>query len=192
VLPYGAIHMPTVLSPEHFVSLEDLPQFDGRTVFRKVFSELNRRGRSGFVVASANGVTRYVKGMELAEAAVKLAGSKHDQFLPNARADALRQVSDTAVGQVLDMEWAKSSVLVIPATPVDSSADAAPLQNAADAVFAIVQLQRPVGWFLNHEVVMQTSTGKPVFVCENGHDNPDSDHGSCYYCPGDIVSVKRV
>jgi hypothetical protein len=78
----------------------------------------------------------------------------------------------------------------VPLVPVVAAPDGATegqLHAVEETVFEIREDDRHIGWYLNHETVLDATTKKTVFVCANGHPNPDSDHGTCYSCPFPIV-----
>ena len=91
--------------------------------------------------------------------------------------------------QALDRARDRALLIEIP-VPVEVTMDTAPLQQRGDAVFSVVENGAPLGWFLNHETLLDPATKRVVFLCENGHENRDQDHGVCYTCPGRITGPK--
>ena len=167
---------------EHFVRIEDLPQIESTTPFRDVYKRLDQSGCSGFILLEKGQAQAYVKGYELAN--FVLTG-------PGKGPKKLRELSGSAIGHILTLAAGRQLAVPVPSQPVEATEKAQPLQIQPDSVFHVSEAGRHVGWFLNHETVLATATGKTVFVCENGHDNPDPDNGSCYRCPGDIVTARR-
>jgi hypothetical protein len=159
-----------------YLAHDRLPRMDTTTSFREVYSQLNRSGNSGFLL-SANGEVRgYVKAYELATEVVQRA---------NGDAQALRTYSSEAIGELI----AEFGVPLVPVLPADEDATESLLYQKGETVFRIKEANGRLGWYLNHEGVRETATKKTVFICSNGHRNPDSDHGTCYRCPFPIVGT---
>jgi hypothetical protein len=159
-----------------YLAQERLPQMDAATIFREVYSQLNRSGCSGFLVSAQGEVQGYVKADELAKKVVEQASG-----IPQT----LRVYCSQPVGEVIT-EFAMPLVPVLPAA---TGATESVLQETGDTVFRIAEANVTVGWYLNHEGVREAATKKTVFICTNNHRNPDPDHGTCYRCPFPIVGT---
>lgn len=168
----------------HFVALEEIPQFEGQMQFRQIYDQLYQRVRSGFIISQDGKPLYYVKG--LAFAGKMLADSGGD-------AEKLNHLSHTAIGDLLAKPnlLAEKIVLSITEKPVDVKSDEAPLRHPDEEVFTITEHGDPIGWYLNHEPLRDTLTGRTVFVCARGHKNPDTDHGRCYKCPSKILTPQQ-
>jgi hypothetical protein len=161
-----------------FVSAETLPQIESTTTFQEAYSQLSRRKFGGFIL-SEKGVPRsYVKGLELAEKIIAQASGNHQR---------LRIYCSQPIG-LLIAELAANEALV-PVVDAQTSNESE-LQDRADTVFRVVDGSGFVGWYLNHEGVLETATRKTVFICQQGHRNADPDHGTCYSCPFPIVRTE--
>lgn len=168
---------PTSLkSSWRFVSQEKLPRIDAGTTFKDTYSQLNRTGGSGFVLSDMGSIRGYVKGDQLAAAVVQKA---------NGDAQQLREYSAKQIGEVIT----QFATPLVPVAPVPDGATEGQLHAVDETVFEIREDDRHIGWYLNHETVLDATTKKTVFLCTNGHQNPDSDHGTCYSCPFPIVTT---
>jgi hypothetical protein len=154
--------------------MEKLPRIDAGTTFKDTYSQLNRSGCSGFLLSDTGEVRGYCKGDELAAVVVKQA---------HGDAQKLREYSTARIGEVITRFGAS----LVPVVPTPAGASEAELHAAGETVFDVIEDDRHIGWYLNHETVLDATTKKTVFICTNGHPNPDSDHGTCYSCPFPIV-----
>lgn len=173
--------MATLKDSTHFVSADAIPLVELSTPFREVYSRLSRDGRGGFIVSATDGSRNYVKAYELAEEAIgKAAGD----------AAKVRRLADASIGQCL--QTATGALVPVDDHPIDVSADDGSLRQQPERVFAVIEAGRFTGWFLNHESIRDTLTPKTVYVCAQGHENPDPDHGTCYSCPFPITGTKQA
>jgi hypothetical protein len=138
---------------------------------------LNRSGCSGFLLSDKGEVRGYVKAQELAAVVVQQA---------NADVQQLREYSAERIGEVI----ARFAASLVPVVPAPAGATESQLYAAGETVFQIIEPDGSVGWYLNHETVRDAATKKTVFICTNGHRNPDSDHGTCYSCPFPIIRTE--
>jgi hypothetical protein len=166
----------TIKSSWKYLAQEKLPRIDSSTPFKDVYSQLDRSGSSGFLLTNRGEIQAYIKAHQLAATIVQQAQSD---------ADLQRTYSTESIGNLID-RFPGSRV---PVAPVPPGADEAALHQAGETVFEISEDDRAIGWYLNHETVRDTATKKTVFICQVGHRNPDSDHGTCYSCPFPIVST---
>lgn len=157
-----------------FIAMEKLPRIDAGTTFKDTYSQLNRSGCSGFLLSDTGQVRGYCKGDELASVVVKEA---------NGNAQKLREYSAEQIGKVIT----RMGAYLVPVVLAPAGATDLELHSAEETVFEVVEDDRSIGWYLNHETVLDATTKKTVFICTNGHANPDSDHGTCYSCPFPIV-----
>lgn len=184
--------MSDLSTSDHFMAFDALPVFDDNVPVHQLYADLHRRGSSGCIVASRDGVRRYLRGRDLAKVLVERGrGTGGGESRRSADPERLGAASTAAIGQILTLEWARPAVVTVPLDPVDVRAALEPLQSRPDTVFAVTVQGREIGWLLNHETVMESATGRTVFICENGHENPDSDHGTCYHCPGGFVDTRK-
>jgi hypothetical protein len=157
-----------------FLAQEKLPRIDAGTTFKDTYSQLNRSGTSAFLLSDGGKVRGYVKGDELAAVVVQRAGGNAQQ---------LREYSAKQIGEVIT----QFATPLVPVVPAPVGATEGQLHAIAETVFEIREDDIQIGWYLNHETVLDATTKKTVFICTNGHVNPDSDHGTCYSCPFPIV-----
>jgi hypothetical protein len=157
-----------------FVAQEKLPRIDAGTTFKETYSQLTRSGGSGFLLSDSGKVRGYVKGDELAAVVVQQAQGDAQQ---------LREYSAKQIGDVITQFAAP----LVPVAPIPAGATEGQLHAIEETVFEILEDERQIGWYLNHETVLDATTKKTVFICTNGHVNPDPDHGTCYSCPFPIV-----
>ena len=175
----SAMKMPEAQAPPlrnswKYLADERLPRLDTATTFREVYSQLNRSGCSGFILSAKGEVEGYVKASELAEQVVQKA---------NGDAQTLRTYSNEPIGKIVS----EFKTMLVPVQLAATDATESVLQNTGDTVFRIFETDGTAGWYLNHEGVLATATKKTVFICTNGHRNPDPDHGTCYRCPFPII-----
>ena len=160
-----------------YLTHERLPRIDSGTSFMETYSQLSRSNSSGFLLSEKGEVRGYVKAHVLANIIVQQA---------NGDAQRLRQSSAEQIGEVIS----KAGIPLVPVEPTPSGATEDSLYAANETVFQVLDPDGTVGWYLNHETVRDAATKKTVFICSNGHRNPDSDHGTCYICPFPIVRTE--
>lgn len=167
-----------------------IPRFDGNTLFSEAYSRLNRAGNGAFLIIEAGNIKAFVNAIALAQKAVEAAlGLQPANEAPDLEAIAewLRQRSkdelEAITGRVRRMSDAPLTVILAEHNEIDVvihfDAEAVPPEDEAKIKTASKQIPN---------AVMQ----KAVFICPNGHKNPDPDHGTCYNCPGPIVKVEQV
>lgn len=183
-------------SSPHYVSYDRLPQISEEDSTRDAFRVMSEANVGSLVVRAGARPRCYVSGTSLKRAFVELTPS----LKPPIRWETLTMrslLSESAAGasgQLARVLREKSDIVrraispIVIAGTVSINEEARPLQDRSDAVFLVLDDSRqPVGWFLNHESVMAIlQTAPPVFICKNGHRNPDPDNGRCYYCPAPI------
>lgn len=162
-----------------YLSQEKVPRIDTATTFKEVYTQLHRTGSSGFLLSNRGEIQGYIKAHELASTVVQQA---------QGDAKLLRDYSAEPIGKLIDQFPASR----VPVAPTPPGADETVLYRSGETVFEISEDDRTIGWYLNHETVRDTATKKTVFICQMGHENPDSDHGTCYRCPFPIVSTATV
>lgn len=160
-----------------YLTQEKLPRIDTGTIFKEAYAQLDRSGSSGFLLVDKGNLRGWVKADRLAQAIVKEA---------DGNAQRLRELSAEQIGKVVERLAPKVLVTVTDAPP---GATEAMLEQADETVFRISEADGTTGWYLNHETVRDAATKRTVFVCQVGHRNPDSDHGTCYSCPFPIVGT---
>jgi hypothetical protein len=160
-----------------YLALEKLPRIDTGTLFKDAYSQLSRSGCSGFLLTDKGEVQGYVKADDLAAAVVT-----------RARGDGqkLREYSAAQIGSLIN----NFALTLVPVIAAPAGATEPDLYAADETVFRITEADGSTGWYLNHETVRDAATRRTVFICTNGHRNPDSDHGTCYSCPFPIVSTE--
>jgi hypothetical protein len=174
--------MTTLKDSNHFASAGDIPEITADTPLREVYAQLNRAGRGGFIVSIPDGSRKYVKAYALAEAAILQAGGDVGK---------IRLLADRPIGQHVLRVIDSSAVIPVDEHPVDVRTDEKPLRDQDARVFLLTESDHFTGWYLNHEAVSDTRTQKTVYVCQNGHGNPDPDRGTCYLCPFPITGTRR-
>lgn len=188
-------------SSDHYVPYDRLTQISEDSRVQDAFRIMSETQTGSLLVCAGEQPRWYVPGDWLKEVYDKL------RLEPGLEAPAVPEnltlqtlLTEPLAGppgqlvEVLQYIWKEretepSQVLPISiADPVSINEEASSLQDRSDAVFLVLDDSRqPVGWFLNHEDVLQgLLTRPPVFVCTNGHENPDPDEGRCYYCPAPI------
>lgn len=166
----------------HFAEASTIPVMDATTPVRSVFAKLHRAGAAGFVLAEGPVPQYYVKGLVLAQSITE-AG--------RARVQGIEALADAAVGELVTGSIGLPARVRIGQRPVDVATAETELRVPDERVFEVVVGGRRVGWYLNHESIRLTTTGKIWWKCTNGHLNPDPDRGSCYQCPGKIVGPEQ-
>lgn len=160
-----------------YLAPEKLTRIDTGTLFKDAYSHLNRNASSGFFLTERGKVRGYVKADVLANAVVSQA---------NGDAERLREYSSTQIGALIT----SLGMSLVPIKPVPDGATEPELYAAPETVFQVTEPDGSTGWYLNHETVRDAATRRTVFICTNGHRNPDSDHGTCYSCPFPIVKTE--
>jgi hypothetical protein len=159
----------------HFVPRAEVLQVDISSPYQEVQRLAGERSQGGFVVTKSGSPWCYVIAKHLAEFVVSRGRGRQEE---------LGRLSMLSIGELLKLVSSSSPAPMLSfGPPVDVAANAAPLQNQADAVFLVLENGAPVGFFLNHETVRETLTERVWFICQKGHRNLDSDHGTCYECP---------
>jgi len=176
-LPQSNPQPASLKSSWRFVSQDKLPRIDAGTNFKDAYSQLNRSGGSGFVLSAMGEVRGYVKGDQFAAAVVTQA---------NGDAQQLREYSTKQIGELIT----QFAVDLVPVVPAPDGATEAQLHAVKETVFEVREDDLHIGWYLNHETVLDATTKKTVFVCTKGHENPDSDRGTCYSCPFPIIKTE--
>lgn len=165
---------------EHFIDPDRIITVDETTPLYRVYQQLADRQKGGVILTEAGRPTNYVKAAQLAEIVVQQA---------HGEVKVLRALSDCAIREVVKKPESRVAVVPVDTISVDVNADPLPLQQQAERVFEVKENNVFVGWFLNHEGLVATTTRKTQFVCTNGHENPDPDHGTCYQCPAALKDV---
>lgn len=154
---------------EHFVPGERIPKVPESISLMELYEVLDRADARGFVLMEDGKAAAYIDSVDLGRRALEVefpftytVGQAVARLSPESFPIAKESVTD-------DEEWRS-------------------VRRFGGMAFR-VDLPGRKGWFLNHERVMQTSTGKPVFVCANGHENSSPDHGRCSVCPAKLLSV---
>jgi hypothetical protein len=156
--------------------MDAFPTFDQSTPVLDAFQALAQHDLGAFIY-KAPGAEYLVRADRLA---THLFGK--DKEIP-----WLRKTTVLPLGRVLSAggKWG----LRVQSAPLEPTTDPSPFQSLdQDLVFQVVGAEGGrLGWFLNHETVLEPATRRVFFKCENGHRNPDPDHGTCYSCPAKIV-----
>jgi hypothetical protein len=160
-----------ILTSAHFVRPDKLATFSEQTPLQTVFAELGSQEGAAFVLLASTGRPKaLVNAHALATTAL------------DAHGNDLQAVLKMPVGTLLG---AATSVPVHAEDVKIGAATVQSLQAAPDTVFRIAGEVGTVGWFLNHETVLEVLTPKPVFLCTGPkrHRNTDPDSGRCSFCP---------
>jgi len=139
----------------------------------EVYAQLHRRGRGGFILTGAQGRRHYVKALKFAE-----------ELMASAANDIgkLREVNDTPIGDLI-ARVRSDAIVPVETAPIDIEEDRTRPSSERQKVFAVIEADKLVGWYLNNEAISDSLTQRITYVCPNGHRNPDGDHGTCYFCP---------
>lgn len=201
--------MATLKDSYHFVTATDLLRINGQTHFQEVYKQLNDAGQGGFLLIDEGKAQTYVNAYNLADTVVRRAVKEVERnySIPHSQlnhrlkdstdpsttmlANLMQAISQTPIREIVQdiRNWI---FIEIDETAVDVDAEETALQNQDDKVFEVYESGQPVGWYLNHERVRDTTTEKPVFICSNGHPNPDTDSGRCYRCNGTFISTTTI
>lgn len=179
--------MPMLRNSSHFVPKDELLLIDGETNFQEVYKQLNEAGQGGFILVEKGVPQTYVKAYALADMVVHRA-VKEISKMTDVSADTYNEMLIQHLGVISNtpIKYVIREVNIV--VPIHQSLvdvyydDEQLLQDQDDRVFNVYEAGESVGWYLNHELVFNTTTEKPTFVCGNGHENPDTDHGKCYSC----------
>jgi hypothetical protein len=164
--------------PEHFVSIQDMPSFDGSTPVLDVYKRLAEAKRGGFILKEGK-EQLFVKAGDLAE-----------ETMIDSPSDVRNVVADT-IGNLCKRAGVGGAIIRVESDPVPDGSDPTLLQREHDdKVYAVIRGGRSIGYFLNHESLLNPATKPPRYVCANGHKNRDPDHGYCYQCPEEIVGIE--
>lgn len=174
--------MSKLTSSPHFISLLQMPTFDAGTPVLKVTQELARRNRGGFVIDEGERKV-FIKGAALLEGLIRG---------PRISLREMTTQTDMTIGRLCSMSEVQDAVIPVEEQPVGSNADAFSLQKiTVDKVYVVRDDSGLIGYFLNHETVVDPATKRIVYICGNGHRNADPDHGSCYTCAAKIVGTAQ-
>jgi len=174
--------MANIKSSDQFFPESHLPQIDDFMPFKQVYATLHRENRSGFFLRRAGQPSRYVNAIDLAGDLVK----------PKVTISDLEELSTTPIGQVLEKPGFDKFSVPIGMT-VEADANTTSLTEASAKIFRVQEFGRGVGWFL-HSTFLNTTTGRPVWLCSNPHvqhENADFDSGRCSRCPYSLSGVKQ-
>jgi hypothetical protein len=192
----------------HFVPKGDLLRIKSETHFQEVYKQLDQAGHGGFLLVDEGKVLTYVRAYGLADAvvhrAVKEVQRVHSvpsselvqkladrtEQVSQALASEMERISKTPIGEVV-REIMIAIFVTIDEAQIDVDADEAALQDQDHRVFEVYEAGEPIGWYLNHEALKDTTTEKPIFVCGNGHENPDTDSGTCYSCSAPLTDANK-
>jgi len=176
--------MPNILGSAHFVPLANLTSVDSNQRLSDVYRQLSEAPLTGsFILRESGRGEKYVKAPALATAIASFVGndvSKWETFSEMPLAEIITRVPTTGVFVDIDPR------------SVEASSEEEGLRNMADRVFPVAQHGKLIGWYLNHESVLNVTTSRTVFICSRGHRNPDPDTGTCYTCPAPIVKTEQV
>lgn len=168
----------------HFFSPDRIPEIEGSTPFWRTYQTLHHKGVGGFVMTENGHPKRYIDAAKLASLFLRRAdGTK----------ETLKQLSETAIREhVSDAEKrGERGVIMIEEMPAYVN-EAVLLNEHYRAYNLVTDSGHRYGWFLNHEPIAETMTRRVVFICKRGHPNPDSDGGTCYRCPSEIVQSATI
>jgi hypothetical protein len=201
--------MTTLKDSRHFVPNGALLRINSETHFQEVYRQLDQARQGGFLLVDEGRAKTYVRAYGLADAvihrAVKKAQGIHSvppselakkladrtEQVSQTLADEVERISKTPIGQVV-REFMTAIFVTIDEAQIDVDDDETALRNQqADRVFEVYEAGEPVGWYLNHETLKDTTTEKSIFVCGNGHENPDTDSGSCYSCSAPLTDANK-
>lgn len=177
-------------SSTHFFRSGRIPEIDANVSFRQVYEQLNKQHGAFFLVK--DGQRRdFVRARLLAEhvfheaeRSLLLAPGVDNHARDQAMRDAVAAMCDRSIGAIVEDVWRKAPVLPIQQMPAGASESS--LQTWTDGVFDVVNAEKHLGWFLNHETVRDATTDKTVFLCMNPrtpHKNISPDRGTCSRCP---------
>lgn len=174
--------MPTIKFSDYFVPESNIPQIDDFMPFKQVYATLHREGRSGFFLRQGGRTSRYVKAIDLAQDLVK----------PDISLSELEDLSTTPIGQILEKPGLHRFSVPIGAT-LEADANDSSVTDASAKIFRVQEFGRPVGWLLE-STFLNTTTGRPIWLCSNPHvqhENSDFDSGRCGKCPYPLSTVKQ-
>jgi hypothetical protein len=201
--------MTTLKDSHHFVPRGDLLRIKSETNFQKVYEHLGQAGRGSFLLVDEGKAMTYVRAYDLADAvvhrAVKEVQRTHsvssDELVKKladrtdpvsqALANRMETISQTPIGQVV-RDIMSAIFVTIDEAQVDVESDEDSLQTQDYRVFEVYESGESIGWYLNREELKATTTEKPVFICVNGHENPDTDSGTCYTCSGTFNDANKI
>jgi hypothetical protein len=171
--------MSPLINSFNFVPLKRFPQVEGTVRFLDVCTALWQKNTGGFILAEAGAPHSFVNANDLAATVVLQSG--HNPEL-------LNKYCSMPVGQLISMVAQAKPAPVLPVVhePVSVQSEETPLASSPQGIFSIVDRNLQIGWYINNEAIRAAVTKRTVYVCANGHKNPDPDHGSCYQCPAPI------
>lgn len=171
--------MPNLYNPDHFLPQNEILVVSGTHSLRDVYAKLPT-GSSGVVITDQGAPRYYLKAAEFIQ---NLSASFVNGRMPPG-------LFDTQISQVANLIPDMPSALV----PIETTSAAAwsdsLLGGQADRVYYISDGQ-PKGFVFNREFLRATATRKIVYRCQNGHENSDPDHGTCYFCPMPVQPVVK-
>jgi len=174
--------MTKLIDSGHFVAWQQMPTFDAGTPVLDVYRALADAHRSGFVMKDGDR-RLFVNGGILVDEAIE------------SSADLMRlaTIGGEGIGALCRRVGLRSAVIPVELEAIAAGIDISPLQNTAeDRVYLVSDSSTLIGYFINHETLLDPATKRIQFICENDHSNPDPDHGTCYQCPGRIVRTELV
>jgi hypothetical protein len=171
----------TYINSEKFFSRGLLPEIEVTVPVREVFARISKETGNGFVLTQSGRPYRYVVGKSLVSSFLQRTQPQED------RTDVIGRFAESRAGS-----WISSpDILSFPIETAErTKTTLEQLENRPDMVFEIVDAGTPLGFYLNHENVLNAATGRIVWVCKQGHDNADPDHGTCAVCPFPIDHVE--
>lgn len=180
----------------HFVPKANLLLIKGETSFQEVYKQLHQAGQGGFLLVEEGVPRAYVKAYDLADVVVhrtvkeakRMSSGSPDELNQMLRS-RMEMISQTPIKQIISD--VSSMFVPVDETWIDVYTAEGPLQDQDHRVFDVREAGESIGWYLNHEGVRDTTTEKPIFVCENGHENPDTDHGTCYSCSASFTDTDK-
>ena len=169
---------------DHFLPKGILPEIGSNLSVRDVFAKIFESRNDGFILTDLGEPRMYVVGSTVADALLAQATR------PNAEdtGKALNELAGTSIGRWISQPQVRAYALQV--TGADHP-DESQLRSQVDAVFRVTDGELDLGWYLNHESILNTATGRIVWICSKNHENPDPDHGTCNFCPFPIVKCER-
>lgn len=171
--------MSPLTNSRKFVPVQRLPQVESTARFLDVCAALWQQNAGGFILAEAGAPHSFVNANDLAAKVIQ--NSDHNP-------DLLNRYCSMPVGQLLSIVTQTSPATVLPVAhePVSVHSEETRLDASPQGVFSITDRNLQIGWYINNDEIRVAVVKRTVYVCANGHKNPDPDHGSCYQCPAPI------
>jgi hypothetical protein len=165
-----------------FADLGSIPLIEEDTPLRKVYATLYGKGVSRFIVVEKRGHPRfYVQGAELARILAAHAEGKVQEW---------ESIASAPVGRLSASLGRPCAVMPVLDAPLDARSPEPSQSEQREGVAAVESFGVRIGWLLTS--ALEASTEKTVFVCKNGHRNPDPDNGTCCICPAVIDHVETT